>query len=89
VAQLVLSPLAKPYVPPLRSAIVYLVKGLSSGRARRIAEVLEPETDFGHHCKADGAQAIQPQHKVTEQGRNSPDVTIHEMRSIQYYTNSG
>jgi len=53
VAQLVISPLFKPCVPPLQSAITYQVKRLSSGRARRITEVQEPETDFGHHCMGD------------------------------------
>ena len=47
--QLMLSPLSKPYVPPLQSAIVYLVKRLINGRARRITEVQGPESDFGHH----------------------------------------
>jgi hypothetical protein len=50
VAQLLMSPLAKPYVPPLHSAIVYLVKRLINGRASRITEVQGPKTDFGHHC---------------------------------------
>lgn len=48
-AQHVSSPLSK-LLYPTASAISYLAKRLSSGRARRTTEVSEPETNSGHHC---------------------------------------
>ena len=50
-AQLVTSPLSKPYVTLLQVLMSYSVKRAHSGRVRRVTEALEPETDFGHHYK--------------------------------------
>jgi hypothetical protein len=43
--------LPKQRVAPLQKAKTHLVSAFPSGRARRITEVQEPETDTGHYCR--------------------------------------
>jgi hypothetical protein len=51
-AQLATSLHSKPQAPPSANAKTYLVSAFLNGRALRITEVQESETDFGHYCAA-------------------------------------